>query len=361
MSLLFRYIFSQFTRNLALVISALLTIYLLVDFFEKIDNFMEIGQPAAMAVKYLFLKIPLIIDQLLPVCLLLAGVITLGIMNQNREFLALKAGGLSVKQILSPILIATLFFTILALLAGEWIVPSTIEETNRIWYEEVKKSKSQGIVRHGQVFYKGKEGIYSFRKDPNRENSFNDFNYLVWDVKYELKMQITAETAAWLNGLWSFRNGQIKIKSKTGGYELISFVDFQISLPDQPEEFFIPEYKTAEASISDHIEAVLRNKGEDRSAWQNLHRRLSYIFLGIPLVLLGLPILILAHQRWPQNLALAIPISCGMAFLAWGWWSTAQSMVTAYNFNPVLASWSVHLLIGGLGFLIINRQSNKPT
>ena len=39
MSLLYRYIFSQFTRNLLMVISSLIAIYLLVDFFEKIDNF----------------------------------------------------------------------------------------------------------------------------------------------------------------------------------------------------------------------------------------------------------------------------------------------------------------------------------
>lgn len=361
MSLLYRYIFSQFTRNLLMVISSLITIYLLVDFFEKIDNFIEAGKPAALAVKYLLLKIPLIIDQLLPVCLLLAGVITLGIMNQNREFMALEAGGLSVKKILNPILIATVFFTFLALMAGEWIVPNTTRETNRIWYEDVKNTKSQGIVRQGQVFYKGKEGIYSFRKNLRSNATFRKFNYLVWDNNYDFKLQITAKKASWQNGLWSLKNGQIKTASNNGRYDLKNFTTYKISLPDPPDDFFIPDYKEEEASISDHLETVLQDRDPDQNAWQSLQRRLSYIFLGVPLVLLGLPILMIAHQRWQHDLSLAVPISCVMAFAAWGWWSTAQSMINAYGLDPLIASWSIHLLTGSLGFLMINRLSNKPS
>jgi lipopolysaccharide export system permease protein len=313
-----------------------------------------------MAIKYLLLKIPLIVEQLLPVCLLLAGVLTLGIMNQNREFMALEAGGLSGRKIMTPILAATFFFTILALLAGEWLVPSTIAETNRIWYEDVKNTKAQGIVRHGQVFYKGKEGIYSFRRATKSADTFTDFNYLVWDANYALQLQITAATASWQNGLWSFRHGHLKTTTGSGAFALKNFADYEMALPDQPDAFFIPEYKNEEVSLSDLFKAVMRNENPDRAAWQNLHRRLSYIFLGIPLILLGLPVLRTAHQRWHQDLSLAIPLSCVMAFMAWGWWSTAQSLINAYGFSPLLGSWSVHILTGGLGFFMIIRQSNRP-
>lgn len=361
MSLLYRYIFSQFARNLAMVTGALLAIYLLVDFFEKIDNFLEAGKPAAMAATYLLLKIPLIIDQLQPVCLLLAGVITLGVMAQNREFMALEASGLSRGRILAPILIATCFCTIMALLAGEWLVPKTIIETNRIWHEEVKNSKAQGIVRHGQVFYKGKEGIYSFKRTAKSEETFTNFNYLVWNSAYDLLLQITAGTASCQNGIWSFRDGQLKTADKDGQYDIKAFAEYTMALPDKIDDFFVPEYKTEEASISDLLRGVLKNRNPDRTAWQNLHRRLSYIFLGIPLVLLGLPMLLITNQRWHQELALAIPMSCIMAFITWGWWSTAQSLIIAYDLSPFFVSWSIHLLTGSLGVLMIKRQSNKPT
>ncbi|MDF1577241.1 MAG: LptF/LptG family permease [Desulfurivibrionaceae bacterium] len=360
MSLLYRYIFSQFSRNLALVISGLITIYLLVDFFEKIDNFAEAGKSTGLAIRYLFLKIPLIIDQLLPVCLLLAGVITLGVMNQNREIMALESAGMSIREIYAPILLAACFFTLLGLFSGEWIVPDTIRETNRIWYEEVRKTQAQGIVRHGRVFYKGKDGIYSFKRSPKSKELFIDFHYLTWDADFTMTSQITAKRAVWQDNLWQLDNGRIKTISENGRYAIIDFKSRKISLPDQPGEFFVPEYKGEEKSISDHLKEALRNGDPDLAAWQELQRRLSYLFLGIPLVLLGLPVLLIANRRWRQDLSLAVPMSCVMAFLAWGWWSTAQSMVNAYGFSPAGASWSIHLLTGGLGLLMINRQSNKP-
>ncbi|MEN8143238.1 MAG: LptF/LptG family permease, partial [Thermodesulfobacteriota bacterium] len=320
MNLLDRYIFSQFTRNLALVVSGLITVYLLVDFFEKVDNFVNAGQSTSLALRYLFLKVPLILDQLLPVCLLLAGIITLGVMNQNREAMALEAGGISLRRLTNPILAAALFFSLLALISGEWLVPATISETNRIWYEDVKKTKSQGIVRHGQVYYKGKEGLYSFRRSPKSKNSFKSFSYTTWDETFALKLQVTAASATWQDGTWFFNKGQLKTLSPEGDYQYKSFASHEMSLPDNPDNFFIPAYKYEEASLSDHLKEVFRDQEGRLNAWRNLNRRLSYIFLGFPLILLGLPVLVLANQRWHKDLSLAIPLSCIMAFIAWGWW-----------------------------------------
>ena len=77
MTLLDRYLLKQFIKNFLLVLISLVSIYLLIDFFEKIDNFSDAGKPTSLAIKYLLLKIPIIYDQLLPVCILLAGIITL--------------------------------------------------------------------------------------------------------------------------------------------------------------------------------------------------------------------------------------------------------------------------------------------
>ena len=361
MNLLDRYIFAQFTRNLAMVASALICIYLLIDFFEKIDNFLEAGKSAMMTARYLLLKIPLIIDQLFPVCLLLAGVITLGIMNQDREFMALEAGGISVKRIVAPILVATIFFTALGLMAGEWVVPSTIRETNRIWHEEVNRSKPQGVVRNGMVFYKGARGIYSFRRSPESITRFNQFSYVEWGLDYDLKFQITARTAEWQGGAWKFNNGHFKILSTDSNYKIKNFSSFEMTLPDRPDEFFIPKYKEEESSISDHLISMISAKDQERSAaWQYLNYRLSYLFLGIPLVLLGLPVLLAASRRWHYDLSLAIPISCLLAFITWGWWSASQSMINAYRLSPFLVSWSVHMFAGALGLFMIKKQSDQP-
>lgn len=358
-TLLDRYLYGQFTKNLFLVGGSLIALYLLVDFFEKVDNFVEAGQNAGLALHYLLLKIPLIIVQLMPVCLLLAAVITLGLLNQHRELLALKAGGLSLRRIVNPILGATLIFTALNLAANEWLLPNTLSAANRIWYEEVKKTKAQGIVRQGQVFYKGKKGIYTFRRPGETTRQLSDFNYTAWGADYTLEEQIIAARATWREGVWTLEKGRSKTRKPDGGYLVTPFATIEVALPDSPDDFFIPTYRVEEVPLSENLRTARQGPAEITGpARAKLHQRLSYIFLGIPLVLLGLPIMIIINQRWRRDLSIAIPVSCILAFTAWGWWSAAQSLIRVYHLEPLLLSWSLHVLAGGLGLLMLKRQDS---
>ena len=356
-TLLDRYLFGQFSKNLLLVGGSLIALYLLVDFFEKVDNFVEAGQSAGLALRYLLLKVPLIVVQLMPVCLLLAAVITLGLLNQHRELLALKAGGLSLRRIIKPILAATFLFTLLNLAANQWLLPATLGTANRIWYEEVKKTKAQGIVRQGRVFYKGLEGIYTFQRPGDSPRQLSDFNYTAWGADYTLARQLTAARATWQEGVWTLERGREKTRRPDGGYQVEPFLTSRVALPDSPDDFFIPAYRNEEIPISESLRNAWRGPAENRGpARSRLHQRLSYIFLGIPLVLLGLPVLVLINQRWRRDLSIAIPVSCILAFMAWGWWSAAQSLIRVYQLAPFLISWSLHLLAGGLGLFMLKRQ-----
>lgn len=92
MNLLNRYLLKQFFIYFFTVNAGFVAIYLLVDFFEKFDDFSNAGKPLSMALEYFILTIPSIVDQLGPIFILLSGVISLGILNHSNELVALKAG-----------------------------------------------------------------------------------------------------------------------------------------------------------------------------------------------------------------------------------------------------------------------------
>jgi len=357
MNLLDRYLLTQFVKNLLLVLGSLITVYLLVDFFERVDNFSEAGKTIGLAVKYLLLKVPIMYDQLIPVCILLAGVLTLGILNHSHELLALKAGGICATRIIRPLLVGAVIFTILTLAAAQWLLPPAVAATNRIWYEEVQHKIPKGINRNGRTYYRGREGIYSFyRSDPN-SNRFQGFSYARWNDRYGLQFLLTSRVALWENNGWHFIDGQIKEAVPEGGYRMDFFDERSFPLPEGPEDFFLPVYKIDELSLSQMYEqAKSKNQLNSRVAWLDFNRRLSYIFLGLPLLLIGLPVLLIIHQRGGRDLALAVPVSCGLAFVAWGWWSATQSLAKAAYIHPAVASWSIHLLVSFVGFYLIRRQ-----
>ncbi|MBA3003746.1 MAG: YjgP/YjgQ family permease [Desulfurivibrio sp.] len=357
MKLLDRYLMAQFAKNLALVICSLIAIYLLVDFFERVDNFLESQKTITLAVKYLLLKLPFMYVQLIPVCILLAGIITLGILNQHFEFMALMASGISVIRIIRPLLVAAAFFTLLTVAIGQWVLPATSAATNRIWYEEVNRQIPKGIIRDGRTYFRGTEGIFSFIRPNPLKNEFRNFSFASYDVEHGLTTLLTAESATWENGLWQLTNGQQKDRTDDNGFSVTLFKTLSREFAEQPDEFFVPPYKIEELSYTTLLRQALDTKISNHESLIEFHRRFSYILLGIPLLLLGIPVLLSVHKNRGRDLALAIPVSCGMAFVAWGAWSASQSLAKTATLPPGIASWSIHVLTIALGCFLLKRHN----
>lgn len=359
MILLSRYLLAQFVVNFITVASGFVSIYLLVDFFEKIDKFTEHGGSLALAIKFFLLNIPFILDQLGPVLILLSGVITLGVLNHNNELRALKAGGVPLSKIVKPIIIGSICSTIIFLAAAQWLLPRSIATTNQIWYEQLQGKVPLGIHRSGRYYYRGAGGFYSFEWPDPKKLSFKNFSYSCWNEKYNLRLLLNSEMAQWTNNLWIFSNGQTQTLDGDGIYHYDTFTSKEDVLPESPEHFFIPEYESAEMSITDLFLETQRKDTEDEKqlAKANFYSRISYIFLGIPLLLLGLPVLILSYNKWGRDLSIAIPASCGLAFIAWGFWGALQSLAKVGYLSPVIAAVAIHLIFAAIGLVLLQQQN----
>jgi len=357
MTLLDRYLFKQFAKYIVLVMAALVTVYLLIDFFERIDDFVENQKSLALAAKYFSFKIPLIIEQLSPIIILLGGIIVLGLLNHRGEILALKAVGVHTFRVTIPITATAVIFTLLTLGLSEWIVPPTTASTDTILYEQVRGEKPKGIVRSNRFYYKDEQGFYSFKKHEMNDNRFDSFIFTSWDKNYNQDVFLTADSAIWNKGTWVFKNTHVKRKNKAGSYQILTYAETGFPLNVKPDDFFIPEYKINEMSLSGLYSLAKHDKGtRGIEAGQKLLERVSFIFLGLPLLMLGLPLLLIAHQKWGRDLSVAIPLSCAMAFGSWGGWSVLQSFAKAEIINPYIAAWLIHLMIAALGTFLILQQ-----
>ncbi|MFH1217151.1 MAG: LptF/LptG family permease [Pseudomonadota bacterium] len=362
MTLLDRYIFKQFFMNLLLVLSSLVAIYLLVDFFERIDNFSAAGKPFSLALTYFLLKIPLIYDQMSPVCILLAGVVTLGLLGKNRELKSLNAGGVSLFRIVLPILAASLLFTLVTMATAQWVLPKTNTRINEIWYQEVTQQVIKGIVRKGRVFHKGEKGFYTLRRPNPQKYNFTQFIYTGWDESHRnITIFLTAHRASWSeDGGWVFRNGQIKKPRPDGDYDIEIFSRLKLDLPDTPDQFFIPKYRTAELSLFElHKNALEGIKKGNMQGIIDINRRISFIFLGVPLLLLAIPLLHSMQRKWNRDLSMTIPVSCILAFFAWAAWNAGQSLSQADYLNSFVASWSIHAILSASGIFLLWRTNRR--
>lgn len=367
MNLLNRYILKQFTKNILLLALSFIALYLLIDFFEKIDNFVEKGKPMALVAKFFLLSIPFIVEQMGPVCILLTGVVTLGVLNHSNELTALKASGVSLRQIVSPVIAAGLATTLLLLALSQFILPTTAAQTTQIWYREVKGQMPLGIYRSGRYYYQGDSNFYSFKRPDPKRTAYDFFSYASWNKDYELQALVTANRAVWEKGKWLLYNGQVQVAQPDGTFITEVFRGRTFPFKEQPTDFFLPQLRSSELSILELYREALRGKQskskeekkdekDKAAAWADFYGRISYILLGLPLLLLGLPLLLLVYRKWGRDLSLAVPVSCGMAFACWGLWAILQSLAKAAYINPLAAALSVHLTVAALGLFLLMKE-----
>ncbi|MGL1930270.1 MAG: LptF/LptG family permease [Desulfotalea sp.] len=364
MTLLDKYLLKQFFKFLLTIGSGFVALYLLIDFFEKFDNFSEAGKPLSLAFEYFLLSVPFVLDQLGPIMILLSGVVTLGLLNHSNELTALKAGGLPLRKIIVPLIGGGIITTTLLLASAQWILPITVTRTNEIWLEGVKGEEPKGIIRNGKYFYRGVSGIYSFSWPDTKENSFKEFSYSRWNGNFEIDEVITAEKADWLatENNWILYN--TIIQQKTGDlqvpYNVTTFAKTKMSFPEQPDIFRTPVNQKAESSLTELTELYLETTiaHDKRTILLTILSRLSYIFLGLPLLILGLPILLISYQRWGKDLSIAIPASCFLAFTAWAIWGTLQSLAITGSVSPWLSASVIHLIFASIGLYML-RQFDK--
>ena len=353
-----RYITAQFTRNIVSLLAGFIAIYILIDFFEKIDNFTEKGKPMTLVLKFFLLNIPFIIEQMGPVCILLAGVITLGILNHSNELIALKASGIPLKKIVTPIIISGVIFSGLLLIMSQFILPKTVASTNKIWNEEVRGRVPLGIYRNGRYYYQSQNSFYSFLRTDPKKNQFLRFSYSTWNEDHQLTRLVAAGIAHWSNDSWTLFNGQVQTRTEDHSFKTDIFSVQRFYFPHRPEDFFVPEYRSQELSLTGlFLDATKQEtEAEKNRAWAVFYGRIFYILLGLPLLLVGLPLLLMVYRKWGRDLSLAIPVSCGLAFGCWGIWGTLQSLAKASYLSPLLAASTVHMVIGLAGIYLLLRE-----
>jgi len=360
MKLLDRYIVRQMAFNFLLIVTALATLYLLVDVFERLDNFQEKHLPGAMAARYFALKLPIILDQIGPVSLLLAGIITLGLLMNRRELQSLNAGGISKIRVMIPFGVGAVICTLLGLAAAQWLLPVAGLEANRIWRQEVNGERGAGTVRDGVTFFRGQRGIYAFQDRDQNHETLTEFRYQEL-VKPEGKgagqMTLYAKTATYSAGRWHLQNGQIRTGGEHGSVE--PFTEKALILPEEAAIFFAPialDFEQPLLSLARHAMDDQQQPGH-RQAVLDLNRRLSFLLLGLPLLCLALPIILCFELgRASINLAFAIPVSAGLAFLVWGLWSGMQALTATSVLPTMIASWSIHLFCVVSGAIVMIQR-----
>ena len=352
MSTFDRYLIKEMLKHFSIVLSAVIVIYVAIDFFENIDRFLEAGLPVSRALEFFQLKLPLIIVQITPVGILLAVLITFGLMNKNNEIIALKSGGMSIYHFLKPIMVLGLLFTIGYFILAEIVVPITISKANEIWRFEVKKYTVTAVRKN--IWIKGHRSIAYISYFNPQDQSISGIATNYFDQQFRLTRRVDAAKAKYQNKQWIFYDVmEQKLNNQTGSYG-VNFADEQVEDIDfSPEDLKKVAKKSEEMSFKELYRYIqdVESEGYDATPYRvDLQGKFALPLSCVIVCLIGASITLKKTTR--EGLSMSITYGMVIVFLYWITQSFCSSLGYGGLLPPYVAAWIANFIFAS--FAIFN-------
>lgn len=355
MSILKRYVLQKFLWTYLVTAMGLIGIFLVIDFFERFDEFFSRNAPISDLLLFYWYRIPHITFYMAPQAVLLATAITLSTLARDNEVMAMRACGIGITGITLPIVGASVVIALLILACNEYVRPAASKKMNHIFYVKVRHKMQYGAVKTDQIWLKTKYGsIWNIeRYDPDENQMFRVRIFLTNERNF-VEKRIDAKEAKWIENKWRFKDGSYRTFEEKGLQLTEYFEDRFFPLREVPEDFEKIRIKPGELSLSEMYQSiqVKTTEGKDMTdKWVDLHFKISYPFISIVLALLAIPLSLKSSRHGGALFALGVNL--GMGFFFSFIYAMGISLGHSGAFGPLLAAWGPNLLFMALGFYLM--------
>ena len=350
MTILDRYLIKEYLRAFFIgffFFSALVVIVRLLD--KDIKHFEE-GIAYSTAVRIVLFQAPRRIMEIVPVSGFVAIFFIFGRMVRNNEFVAMKAGGISVYRILAPILIVTLVLCALFAVFYNRVASPAYHEANLL-----QKKATRQYRRY--IIFTGKENRIFYSLNINlKEKEINKLTIWESDEAGHLEQTIYAKEATWTPTHWVLTDGHIRRFENSYEVSYQTFDEKLIERHEDPERFIGSDKDPKAMTIKELKEQIAYKKeaGQiSRIEHVKLHHKRAYPFAAVVVVMLGAPI---AIRFGKAGFFAGLVIAFFLIFIYWALtFATFEGLSENGKLHPFLACWGANILYGIVGSILIWR------
>lgn len=353
-----RYVLGEFLRLFGICMMGFLLVYVLVDFFDRLDVFLKYRASLGAVLRYFLFKIPLIVTQLVPVATLGAVLLSLGNLARHNEITALRACGVSSLQTATPLLVTGVLLGGVTLLWSEVVVPYCADRSRQIEMIEIRNKPLKALLSEYGIWFHGDEGIYNIEHFDARQGTLVGLMVYDFNPGFSLRRLIEIPTAHWQEGRWAWDHAYERTFDETGNVHTRELGASEFSLRDKPADFQVIE-KDAEAlnfrRLRRHIVDLSRKGLDTTESRVDLHLKLALPLLPLVMMLVGIPMAI----RNPRRRPLAASIGAGLmiGFSYWVLLALTVSLGHGGAIPPAVAAWTANGVFAVLGaFLFLSPE-----
>ncbi len=355
MTVMIRYIMREYLKVFALCEGGLVAVFALVDFFEKLSGFIEHDAPLAKMAAYASYKLPEITLYITPMAILMATLLTLGLLVRSHEVTAMKSCGMNLLRLTAPLGLFGLLVSLTFLSLGQSLIPEAHWRAEWVRMAEIEGQQMSTSSRQTRLWFRqGDETVVHASAFEPQQGILLGVNLYRLGQDFTLPEEIEAKELRYEEGRWVLRAGTRQAFHADGSIEQSSFDLLPVAFEGTPDQFHRvrvnPEEMTA-GELQRYIEQLTRY-GYPSAAYRiNLEARWAFPFISLIMVIFGVA---LALREWRlSNIALAIATSLAVALGYFFLYSLMLSLGRGGLVPAPLAAWAANLLFLALGCLLL--------
>jgi LPS export ABC transporter permease LptF/LPS export ABC transporter permease LptG len=353
-TLLDDYVLSDFFLYLGMILSTFLVLVLVFTLFELLGDILRNKVPATLVAEYLLNVTPYLLYNVAPLVMLLAVLVTFGVMQRSNEITAIKATGTSIYRIVTPVIVAAGVFAVALFFADQFYLPHTNKRQEAL-HNQIKGKPAQTYLRPDRKWIFGANNdIYYYQFfDPDRDQFGNITVFQLDKPSFSVTRRIHADRAHWAENLdrWEYEKGW---ERTLNGSAIASYRPFDVATFSDLREtpaYFKKEVKQYSEMNYEELRRYIRDlqqSGFDVVRLRvELNKKLSYPLITLIMAILAIPFSLSTGKKGAiTGVAVAVGIAVFYTVVS----RLFEAMGNLSQLPPALAAWSpdlIFMLVGG--------------
>ena len=261
-----RYVLREFMKVLGLVLISVAALFIVIDYTGNAADIRMNHIPFHTVFAYYRFLIFQILNWTLPISVLVATLVTFGMLSKNNEVTAIKSSGVSLFRIATPIVAIAVMIGVLSYLLLDFVLPYSNQRVDSL-HTVIKKGKAAAAASANQqrlwMVGKGRYLINFLNYDRELNELSQVQIFELHPTEFRLTRRVYAQRARWNGHAWVFENGWIRSFNDKG--EILAETPITTPLAlyyrETPEDF-ATEVRTPEemtfAQLRRYIETIRR-------------------------------------------------------------------------------------------------------
>ena len=351
------YVMRDFAVNLGLVVGTLLALSLIFTVFELLGDILKNQVSPYVVSEYLLNVTPYFLYNTAQYGVLLAVLITLGLMQRSNEVTALKATGISVYRVIIPVLLVAVMVAVGLFLSDQFYLPHTNKRQDAL-LNKIKGKPAQTYLNPYHRWIFGQHStIYYYRFFDSDKDQFGDLSAYRFDpATFQLLGRIYADRATWDERLhrWVCSSGWERSFAGAAIHEYRPFEVATFDTVSEPPDYFKKEVKQSLEMNYEQLRLYIRDlqqRGFEVVKLQvQLQKKLAFPVIAFVMGVLAIPFALRAGKRGAMaGVATAISIAVVYSVVS----GLFEAMGNISQLPPVLAAWSPDLIFALIGGYLI--------